>query len=57
MSVVLSPQLLYFWVNSTGCSSEFYAVFEYFEDLKVLILNILKEKLIISYYILLTLLT
>ena len=32
-----------FYVNSVGSSSKFHIVLEYFEDLKSLILNILKE--------------
>ena len=36
-----------FGVNSAGCSDKFHVVFEHFEDLKHLILNILKEKLTI----------
>ena len=38
-SVVLLPPLLIF-----GCSSEFHAGFEHFDDLKNFILNVLKEK-------------
>ena len=37
-----------FWVNTWGCSDEFHVAFDYFEDLKKFILNILKEKLVIS---------
>ena len=32
----------YFWVNSAGCSGEFYVVFKHFQNLENLILNILK---------------
>ena len=33
-----------FLVSSTGCCGEFHVVFKHFEDLKNLVLNILKEK-------------
>ena len=35
----------YFRVNLAGCSGEFHIVFKHFENLKNLILNVLKEKL------------
>ena len=37
----------HFSVNSTGCSGEFHVIFQHFQNLKNLILNILKEKLTI----------
>ena len=37
-----------FWVNSVECSDEFHVVFKCFQNLKNIILNILKEKLHIS---------
>ena len=47
MNVVLLSLLLFFWVSSTGCLGEFYVVIKHFQDLKNLMLNMLKEKLII----------
>ena len=41
----------YFWVSLAGCSSEFRFVFKYFQNLGNYILNILKEKLNISCFI------
>ena len=40
-----------FWVNSIACSGEFHGVFEHFEDLRNPILNILKEKLTVTYLV------
>ena len=33
-----------FWVNSAGCSGEFYVIFKLLSDVKNLILNNLKDK-------------
>ena len=41
--------LLVFFVKTAGCSSEFHVVFKHFENPENLLLNILKEKLHISY--------
>ena len=47
LSVVIFASFANFWL-STGCSGEFHVIFENFEDLKNLILNILKKKLALS---------
>ena len=41
----------YFWVNSAGWSREFHVVFKHFENLENLILNILKQKLRIPWFV------
>ena len=43
--------LFFFRVNSTGCSGEFRAVYKHFQNLENQILNILKEKLRLSYLV------
>ena len=44
MSVVLLSQL-----GFTGCSGEFHVALEHFEDIKYLILNVLKENSLASW--------
>ena len=41
----------YFWVNWAGWSREFHVVFKHFENLENLILNILKQKLRIPWFV------
>ena len=42
MSMMFFFPVVNFWVNSRGCPGELYAVFGHFEDLRNLILDILK---------------
>ena len=49
--VLVSVVVAYFWVNSTGCSDEFHVFFKHFENLKNLILKILKEELHIPWLV------
>ena len=42
---VVFSSVVYFWVNSTGCSGEVHILFQHFQTLENLILNILKENL------------
>ena len=43
--VLVSVVVAYLCVNSAGCSDEFHVFFKHFENLKNLILKILKEEL------------
>ena len=45
IGVVLIIPVANFWVNSTSCPGEFHVVFQHFQDVKNVMLNILKEKL------------
>ena len=51
MSLVFLSVSFFFRVNSTDCSGEFRAVYKHFQNLENQILNILKEKLRLSYLV------
>ena len=49
--VLVSVVVAYFWVNSAGCSDKFHVVFKHFENIKNLILKILKDELHIPWLV------